>query len=189
MTVSRLKSTLLWSVILAAVLIFCLFTYNRNVSSEKTIIDPRLSYEEVLERRDSGEAFILYIHRSSCKICAIVSESLYDFHGKGLPVYSFNMESMMGTPEYDEAKLELGFSYMPCFKYLKDGKELAHLNNPLNDSYFDTESGADRDAYRMEMEEKVLSFINAAALGENLISEEPQAQVITGVRVEPPAGE
>lgn len=189
MTVSRIKNTLLWSVILIVILIFCLFAYNRFAPSEKTMGDPRISYEEVLERRDSGEAFILYIHRSSCKICAIVSESLYDFHGHGLPVYSFNMESMMGTREYDEAKLELGFSYMPCFKFYKDGKELAHLNNPLNDSYFDTESGAERDAYRMEMEEKVLSFINAAALGKELISEEPQAQVITGVRVDPPAGE
>ena len=152
-------------------------------------VDTRISNAEVLERRDAGEDFILYIHRSSCKICAIVSDSLYDFSGHGLPVYSFNMESMMGTPEYDAAKLELNFSYMPCFKFFSDGTELAHLNNPLNDSYFDTDLGPERDAYRIEMEEKVISFIKAAADGKNLITEQPQSPVITGVRVEAPSGE
>ncbi|MBQ3031671.1 MAG: hypothetical protein IJD29_04155 [Anaerotignum sp.] len=151
--------------------------------------DIRLSYGEFLSLRDSGKEFILYIHRSSCKICAIVSDNLYDMQGHGLPVYSFNMESMMGTTEYDEAKLSLGFSYMPCFKYYRDGSEAAHLNNPLNDSYFDHENGTEREAYRLEMIDKVTAFIEAAASGDNLITEMPQSPVITGVRVEAPEDE
>lgn len=187
---SNKKSFVLYIAGIVIVLVFiAILVFTTGSRTKSQPLDTRLSYSEVIERRDSGEAFILYIHRSSCKICAIVSDSLYDFQGHGLPVYSFNLESMMGTPEYDAAKLELNFSYMPCFKYFSDGKELAHLNNPLNDAYFDTEYGPDRDTFRIEMEEKVTAFIEAAADGKDLITEQPQSPVITGVRVEAPSGD
>lgn len=131
---------------------------------------------------DQEEDFILYVGRSSCKICAIVYGSIHKFVGHGADIYVLNLEELRGTDIYNKIKGELGFYYMPCFKAFQDGKEIAHLNNPLSDSYF--ESGADYKSLLEEMENNVISFIDGFTGKGPFVTEEPMATTITATPVE-----
>lgn len=143
-----------------------------------------VSYDELNDMITSGDSFIAYFHRSSCEICAVVSESLPQFLGHGMKIVSFNMEDYLGSDEYDEIKKQLNFSYFPTFKYYSGGAEVANLNNPLSGDYFDTDIGTERAKIRDSMEEHVIDFIEGAAGKSELIHEEPYGEVIKAERVD-----
>ena len=144
-------------------------------------------HEGVKELIRQKKDFILYLERSSCRQCAIVNGEQDRFAGHVLPVYVLNMEQYRDTDTYDTIKDELGFMYVPCFKYFKDGEQMAHINNPLSDDYFhDTSTGAERNQLREEMVERVISFIEAAAGNGELISEDPRMPQVTVEEVPAP---
>lgn len=140
-----------------------------------------IDYSDYLSLVDNQEDFVLYIGRSSCKVCAIVYGSIHEFAGHGIDVYALNLESLRGTETYTKIKEDLGFYYMPCFKAYKDGVEVAHLNNPLSDSYF--EEGADYPVLLQEMEENVISFLDGVTGKGPFITEKPMTTTITATPV------
>lgn len=154
-----------------------------NLESEAVTV---VSYDELKDMIASGEPFIAYFHRSSCEICAVVSESLPNFLGHDMKLVSFNMEDYMGSDEYNEVKKEFNFSYFPTFKYYSNGAEVANLNNPLSSDYYNTEIGAERAEIRDSMEAHVIDFIEGAAGKSELINEEPYGEVIQAEPVDKP---
>ena len=139
-------------------------------------------YEGYKDLISNEEDFVLYIGRSSCKICAIVTGSIHKFADHEADVYVLNLEDVRGTDAYDEIKNDIGFYYMPCFKAYDDGVEIAHMNNPLDDSYFD--EGADYAALLSEMELRITEFLDGAVGKGPLIDEEPMSGTIVATPVE-----
>jgi len=176
----------IYSVALLAVVAAGSFYIGRVTATEYTPMIQTVNYDELNDMIEDGESFIAYYHRSSCQMCAIVSDSLPKYAGLGIPVVSFNMEDYMGTDEYDQIKESLNFTYFPTFKYYSDGKEAANLNCPLSGDYYDTEYGPDRQRERKRMEEKLESFIKGAAGLSPIVHEEPLQPVIYGEEVEAP---
>lgn len=136
-----------------------------------------VDYEDYQHLISEEEDFILYIGRSSCKICAIVSGSIHKFAEHGEDIYVLNLEEYRGTDLYSSIKEDIGFNYVPCFKAYEHGKEIAHLNNPLDSAYF--QDGADYATLIGEMETRVYSFIDGISGVGPLITETPTPQRMT----------
>ena len=145
-----------------------------------------ITYEELKPLYEKETSFFLYVHRSSCKTCAIVSDCLNDFAAQGTPLYTLNMENYLGSEIYDEIKSDLGFYYVPCFQFIQNGKTMAHLDNPLPDHYFDTEIGSERAAIRETMKETVFHFMQACQREDYDAYQKPLTNVISGTVVTPP---
>lgn len=141
-----------------------------------------VSYSELSDGENLSEKYILYIGRSSCRFCAVVSGSLHKFENRELPIYILDLEEYRGQKEYEEIKKKLKFEYMPCFKYYENGVEKYHMNNPLSETYF--EDGTNLTEIREQMYKKIAAFIDGACGTGEIINEEPQSRIITGKMVE-----
>ena len=95
---------------------------------------PIVGYEEVMQMKESGEAFILYIGRDTCPQCRLFSPNLEEGvikRGLQTPVYYFYVQSYYTAQEKNEegadAKWEgdaasIGFQGTPSLLYFKDGE-------------------------------------------------------------------
>lgn len=166
-------------VILASVCLVVMLLSSYVVGKKSVTMPPTVNKIGIDEYHDliaGKKEFILYIGRSSCHYCAIVSASLDKFADQGLPIYSLELERYYPSKEYDSIKEELGIVYVPSFKYIKNGATVYNLNSPLNDQYF--ESGSNRAQMRAEMESKISSFIHGALGTGEVVNEKIKTDTI-----------
>jgi predicted bacteriocin transport accessory protein len=154
----KIMLILLTSMCLLIMLLSSYLIGKKSVTIPPTV--EKIGIEEYRDLIASKKEFILYIGRSSCHYCAIVSASLDNFVDQGIPIYSLELEQYYPSKEYDSIKAELGIVYVPSFRYIKNGDAVYNMNSPLNDQYY--ESGSNRTQMRVEMESKILAFIRGA---------------------------
>lgn len=93
-----------------------------------------MTYEELKEKQNNKETFVVYIGRQTCPYCAILTpvlEEKKEFVSSEVSFYYFNvinykqaiLDEVEGAQErWDSLKEEVGFTYIPCILYYKDGK-------------------------------------------------------------------
>lgn len=167
-------TTILLPVVCSALLLGGFIIGKKSVYIPPTV--KKIGIEDYHELIEDKEDFILYIGRSSCSYCAIVSASLDKFVDEGVPIYSFELEQYYQSEMYNAIKDELDIVYVPGFKYIKDGVIVYNMNSPLNDQYY--ESGSDRTQMREEMESKILAFIHGILGTGEVINEKVKTEVI-----------
>lgn len=175
-----MKKTML-KILFFFIFILILF-YPNKPKTNKTEKLNYVNYEELKDTLQNKDSFILYIGRPSCKICAIVSNSLHKFIDNKLPIYILDMEPYRDTDQYETIKKELNFYFMPNFKYYEYGEQLYHMNSPLDDSYFS--ESAPRMDLKESMEIKIQQFIDGAAGTGQVINEPVKTPQINGEKVE-----
>lgn len=144
-----------------------------------------ITYDDLASVIEEEDLFVLYIGRSSCHFCAVVDGSLHKFLTYNVPIYVLNLEDYKDDNEtYEQIKTDLGFWYMPCFKAYKNGTEIAHMNSPLSDHYYDDDV-TDHQELRKEMEEKIDAFFCGITGEGELVNEEPTSSTVEAT----PAGE
>lgn len=159
--------------LLTSMCIVTLLLSSYIIGKKSVVIPPtvkKIGIEEYHDLIEDKKEFILYIGRSSCRYCAIVSASLDKFVNQGIPIYSLELEQYYPSKEYDSIKDELGIVYVPSFKYINNGAAVYYMNSPLDDQYY--ESGSDRTQMRVEMESKILAFIHGALGTGEIVNEE-----------------
>lgn len=136
-----------------------------------------ISVEEYNQYVNDKTSFILVVERPSCRYCAIVTSAVYQINDCELPIYLMDLEPYWETEEYDRIKNELQVSYLPSFKYVKNGNIVYNMNSPLDTGYYES-SGKQRRKMYHEMEDKIHKFL-AGATGKGPVVNEELLQDVT----------
>lgn len=164
----------------------CLAFYGGSLSSTMLTMNhaiQEITIDRFHELKNSGNDFVLYIGRPSCRYCAIVSSYVLTMKNPPLPVYYISLEPFLGHEDYETIKKELDTVYLPCFKYISDKEIRYNLNNPLDSSYYDL-NGPERMKLYEQMKEKINAFLNGAAGQTPPIDESPvSAEIVTAIPV------
>lgn len=164
----------------------CLVFYGGCFSNKMLTRDQsiqKITIDSFRELKNSGNDFVLYIGRPSCRYCAIVSSYVYTMKNPPLPVYYISLEPFLGHEEYETIKRELDTVYLPCFKYISDREIQYNLNNPLDSSYYDLDGPERMKLYR-QMQDKINAFLDGAAGQAPPINESPASEeIVTAIPV------
>ena len=115
----------------------------------KTIIP-----NELYEKMNNKETFILYLGKTQCKWCSIVAPILNDIDYKEIPIYYLNTGyygENYPENENDPVFLEVKrlhqvlketawYSSVPSFRYIENGEVVYGIRNPLPSTYFTEEA-------------------------------------------------
>ena len=126
-----------------------------------------VTYEQLLEKRDSGEKFMVYIGRDTCPYCVPFVKSLmvaFETSPANLPVYYLYTQSyktainnaVEGAQEtWDALKAELGISGTPSLLVFDGGEAELSCESSVGSEYFsmnDSEKQVERDKLAEELE-------------------------------------
>lgn len=126
-----------------------------------------VTYEQLCEKRDSGEKFMVYIGRDTCPYCVPFAKSLMaalDKENANVPVYYFYTQSFKtaindgvdgAQAAWDSVKADIGFQFTPSLLVFEGGKQIRACESGVDDEYFemsDEEKKAARDALATEIE-------------------------------------
>lgn len=172
--------------ILCTVISFTLGYYISSKShAQNDFHTQEISYEELHKLMADGAPFILFVGRPSCRYCAVVASAVLTMDCEKLPIFYFSLEQFINTRQYESIKDELEITYLPSFKYIKNGAITYNLNNPLDYDYFEHD-GAERLYLYNQMMNKVNNFINGA-FGNGPVIDEPlitESKSINAIPVE-----
>lgn len=116
-----------------------------------------LSYEDYEEKIAQGETFMVYIGRATCPYCKVLTTVLEKEKGKiqsQMPFYYFNviwykqaiLDKKAGAEEkWNTIKKEIGFQYIPCILYYKEGKLESSFLEFVGEDYFDIEDDKEKE--------------------------------------------
>lgn len=139
-----------------------------------------ISYSEAEKKLAQGDTFVLYIGRTSCKWCRNVYPQLGQTTHSGLDVYYVNVEYFRDAyPDdktsaafaavkkvHQEFKKEFMYSSLPCLRYIKNGKVVQGIENPLNGAFFaDDATDEKRSGYLTECRNSLQEFLGKCADG------------------------
>ena len=126
-----------------------------------------VTYEQLLEKRDSGEKFMVYIGRDTCPYCVPFVKSLmvaFESSPANLPVYYLYTQpyktainnAVEGAQEtWDALKAELGISGTPSLLVFENGEAKLSCDSSVGSEYFgmtDSEKQVERDKLADELE-------------------------------------
>ena len=117
-----------------------------------------ITYEEILNKIEEKETFLVYIGRDSCKYCKIftpIMTTILEESNLQTPIYYFftqeyknkiNEEVSGAQEEWDAIKSRLGIEYTPSFIFYKNG-EPTYYESFLEDDYLEA---SDKDKLVIE---------------------------------------
>jgi len=126
-----------------------------------------VTYEQLLEKRDSGEKFMVYIGRDTCPYCVPFAKGLmkaFETSPANLPVYYLYTQSyktainhaVEGAQEtWDALKAELGISGTPSLLVFEGGEAELACELSVGSEYFDmtdSEKQVERDKLAKDLE-------------------------------------
>lgn len=109
------------------------------------------TYEAFQDKLSQKETFLIYIGRQTCPFCRVLAPVLEKEKGSikdEVPFCYFNVidykqaiiDKKEGAQErWEHIKDEIGFTYIPCILYYKEGKLEQGFYEFVGDSYMDTE--------------------------------------------------
>lgn len=127
---------------------FVNFIYETNLFVDNHGLEV-VSYEQVLEKIENNEKFLLYIGRDTCKYCYVFTPSLIktlEKYPANVPVYYLYTQSYKtainnkedGAQEtWDNLKLSLGIEYTPSFVLFENGEQILAFDGYIESDYFD----------------------------------------------------
>ena len=132
-----------------------------------------VTYEQLLEKRDSGERFMVYIGRDTCPYCVPFVKSImvaFETSPANLPVYYLYTQpyktdinnAVEGAQEtWDALKAELGISGTPSLLVFEDSEAKLSCEISVGSEYFgmsDSEKQVERDKLVGEFELWLLEY-------------------------------
>ena len=131
--------------------------------------------EELYEKIDNKETFILYIGKTQCKWCSVVAPILNDIDYNTIPIYYLNTgyygenyPKDENSPVFKEVKKQhqilketLIYTNVPSFRYVKDGEVIYGMGNPLPGSFFEETATEETKQQDKELcKNIILSFLS-----------------------------
>lgn len=132
-----------------------------------------VTYEQLVEKRDSGEKFMVYVGRDTCPYCMPFAKCLvkaFETSPANIPVYYFYTQSYKtginnavegAQEEWDAVKAEIGFEFTPSLLVFEDGEQILACESGVGSEYFnmtDSEKQAKRDDVAAEVELWLLEY-------------------------------
>ena len=132
-----------------------------------------VTYEQLKEKRDSGEKFMVYVGRDTCPYCMPFASSLVtalETSPANVPVYYFYTQSFKtainraedGAQEaWDAVKEDIGFQYTPSLLVFEGGEQILACDSGVGSEYFDMtddEKQVERDRVASELELWLLEY-------------------------------
>ena len=132
-----------------------------------------VTYEQLKEKRDSGEKFMVYVGRDTCPYCMPFANSLVtalETSPANVPVYYFYTQSFKtainraedGAQEaWDAVKEDIGFQYTPSLLIFEGGEQILACDSGVGSEYFDMtddEKQVERDRVAAELELWLLEY-------------------------------
>lgn len=132
-----------------------------------------VTFEQLREKIDSGEKFMVYIGRDTCPYCMPFAKSLVtalEDSPANLPIYYFYTQSYKtainnavdgAQEEWDAVKADIGFQYTPSLLVFEGGEQILACDLGMGSEYFDmSDSGkqAERDKVAGEIELWLLEY-------------------------------
>ncbi|MBQ6703571.1 MAG: hypothetical protein IJN08_02020 [Clostridia bacterium] len=132
-----------------------------------------VTYEQLKEKRDSGEKFLVYIGRDTCPYCMPFAKSLvtaFETSPANIPVYYFytqsyktaiNREEEGAQEAWDAVKADIGFQYTPSLLVFEGGEQILACESGMGSEYFDmsdSEKQVERDKVAAEVELWLLEY-------------------------------
>lgn len=132
-----------------------------------------VTYEQLQQKRDSGEKFMVYVGRDTCPYCMPFAKSLVtalEDSPANLPIYYFYTQSYKtainnaeeGAQEaWDAVKADIGFQYTPSLLVFEGGEQKLACDLGMGSEYFDmsdSEKQARRDEVAGELELWLLEY-------------------------------
>ncbi|MBQ3132505.1 MAG: hypothetical protein IJC24_07330 [Clostridia bacterium] len=132
-----------------------------------------VTYEQLLEKRDSGEKFMVYIGRDTCPYCVPFVKGLmtaFETSPANLPVYylytqpyktAINWEVEGAQETWDALKAELGISGTPSLLVFENSEAKLSCESSVGSEYFgmtDSEKQVERDRLAEELELWLLEY-------------------------------
>jgi len=132
-----------------------------------------VTYEQLLEKRASGEKFMVYVGRDTCPYCMPFAKCLvsaFEASPANIPVYYFYTQSFKtainkavegAQEEWDAVKAEIGFEFTPSLLVFDGGEQVLACDISLGSEYFDmsdSEKEAKRNDIASELELWLLEY-------------------------------
>lgn len=132
-----------------------------------------VTFEQLREKIDSGEKFMVYIGRDTCPYCMPFAKSLVtalEDSPANLPIYYFYTQSYKtainnaedgAQEEWDAVKADIGFQYTPSLLVFEGGEQILVCDLGMGSEYFDmsdSEKQAERDKVAGEIELWLLEY-------------------------------
>ena len=132
-----------------------------------------VTYEQLKEKRDSGEKFMVYVGRDTCPYCMPFAKCLvtaFETSPANIPVYYFYTQSYKtainnaeeGAQEaWDAVKADIEFEYTPSLLVFEGGEQILACESGVGSDYFemsDSEKQVERDKIAAEVELWLLEY-------------------------------
>lgn len=153
-----IKALWIGGCIIALLIVGSIFVYYKYKvhNNEKAIMDSHglemiMTYEAYQDKIQQGQTFIVYIGRYTCPYCKVISpvlEKEKERIDSQIPFYYFNVinykQAILDKEEgaearWDNIKEAIGFKYIPCVLYYKQGKLESGFFEFVGKEYFEIE--------------------------------------------------